>query len=166
MNAVGKKGNVRGYAVCSLGLAKTYLIGPGCILAILLRLRRPLRLRLLLLLRLLLGLLLLDLLRWLLLLLLWRRWSLLRIRSLLLRLLLRRLVRVPLLRRSGLLIVHVAHGGDGGVGDKPGSDSEVYRLEQLRQVKFVNGLARARACRRDGVVGVVVAQGTEARTGP
>lgn len=89
-----------------------------------------------------------------------------RIRSLLLRLLLRRLVRVPLLRRSGLLIVHVAHGGDGGVGDKPGSDSEVYRLEQLRQVKVVNGLARARACRRDGVVGVVVAQGTEARTGP
>jgi hypothetical protein len=33
-------------------------------------------------------------------------------------------------------------------------------------VKVVNGLARARACRRDGVVGVVVAQGTEARTGP
>ena len=144
----------------------TYLIGPGCILAILLRLRRPLRLRLLLL-RLLLGLLLLDLLRWLLLLLLWRRWSLLRIGSLLLRLLLlRRLVRVPLLRRSGLLVIHVAHGGGGGVGDKPRSDSEVYRLKQLGQVKVVNGLARARACRRDGVVGVVVAQGTEARTGP
>ena len=144
----------------------TYLIGPGCILAILLRLRRPLRLRLLPL-RLLLGLLLLDLLRWLLLLLLWRRWSLLRIRSLLLlRLLLRRLVRVPLLRRSRLLVVHVAHGGGGGVGDKPRSDSEVYRLKQLGQVKVVNGLARARACRRDGVVGVVVAQGTEARTGP
>ena len=132
------------------------MIGPGCILAVLLRLRRPLRLRLLLLLRLL-GLLLLRLL-WLLLglLLLLRRRSLLRVRRLLrLRLLLRRLVRVPLLRRSGLLIVHVAHGGDGGVGDKPGSDSEVYRLEQLRQVKVVNGLARARACRRDGVVGVV-----------
>jgi hypothetical protein len=93
---------------------------------------------------LLLGLLLLDLLRWLLLLLLWRRWSLLRIGSLLLRLLLlRRLVRVPLLRRSGLLVIHVAHGGDGGVGDAGLSDSEVYRLEQLRQVKVVNGLARA-----------------------
>ena len=113
------------------------------------------------------GLLLLDLLRWLLLLLLWRRWSLLRIRSLLLlRLLLRRLVRVPLLRRSGLLIVHVAHGGGGGECDEPRSDGEVYRLkQQLRQVKVVNGLARARACRRDGVVGVVVAQGTEARRG-
>jgi hypothetical protein len=83
------------------------LIGPGCILAILLRLRRPLRLRLLLLLGLLrLWLLLLRLL------LLWRRWRLLRIGSLLLLLLrlLRRLVRVPALRRSGLLVVHVAHG--------------------------------------------------------
>ena len=57
MNAVGKKGNVRGYAVCSLGLARTYLIGPGCILAVL-RLRRPWLLLLLLLLRLLLLLLL------------------------------------------------------------------------------------------------------------
>ena len=83
-----------------------------------------------------------------------------------LRLLLRRLVRVPLLRRSRLLVVHVAHGGGGGVGDKPRSDSEVYRLKQRGRVKVVNGLARARACRRDGVVGVVVAQGTEARTGP
>lgn len=35
------------------------------------------------------------------------------------------------------------------------SDGEVYRLEKLGQVKVVNGLARARACRRDGVVGVV-----------
>jgi hypothetical protein len=105
---------------------------------------------------LLLGLLLLDLLRWLLLLLLWRRWSLLRIGSLLLRLLLlRRLVRVPLLRRSGLLVIHVAHGGGGGVRDAGLSDGEVYRLEKLGQVKVVNGLARARACRRDGVVGVV-----------
>jgi hypothetical protein len=115
----------------------TYLIGPGCILAILLRLRRPLRLGLLLLLLLLLlrllRLLLLNLLRWLLLLLLllllWRRWRLC-IRSLLLLRLLRRLVRVPLLRRSGLLVVHVAHGGGGGVCDEPLSDGEVYRLRR------------------------------------
>jgi len=106
----------------------TYLIGPGCILAILLRLRRPLRLRLLLLLRLL-RLLLLNLLRWLLLLLLWWRRRL-RIRGLLLLRLLRRLVRVPLLRRSRLLIVHVAHGGGGDAGDKASGDGEVYRLRR------------------------------------
>lgn len=126
-NAVGKKGIVRGYAVCSLGLAKTYLIGPGCILAIL-RLRRPwllllllLRLLLLLLLRLLLLRLLLLNLLLLLLLLLRRRRSLtsrrLLLRRRLLLLLLHGRVGSPLRRGRGLLITHDGRGGVGGGGD-------------------------------------------------
>ena len=125
-NAVGKKGIVRGYAVCSLGLAKTYLIGPGCILAVL-RLRRPwLLLRLLLLRLLLLGLLLLLRLRLLnllllLLLLLRRRRSLISRRLLLRRslllLLLHGRVGSPLRCGRGLLVTHDGRGGVGGSGD-------------------------------------------------
>jgi hypothetical protein len=147
---VGKKGIVRGYAVCSLGLARTYLIGPGCILAVL-RLRRPwlllllllllLRLLLLLLLRLLLLRLLLRLrLRLLLLLLLRRRRSLISRRLLLRRSLLLLHGRVGSPLRSGrrLLVTHDGRDGVGGSGDDGARrDGKTFAREWYRDMRFM-----------------------------
>jgi hypothetical protein len=147
---VGKKGIVRGYAVCSLGLARTYLIGPGCILAVL-RLRRPwllllllllLRLLLLLLLGLLLlRLLLLLLLRLLLLLLLRRRRSLISRRLLLRRsllLLLHGRVGSPLRSGRRLLVTHDGRDGVGGSGDDGARrDGKTFAREWYRDMRFM-----------------------------
>lgn len=162
MQCCGEGGKCSRLRSMQLWLGKgTYLIGPGCILAVL-RLRRPRLLRRLL------GLLLGLLLRW---------WLLVRRRgrrrlgggSLLLGL--RRRVRVPLRRGGGLLVIHVAHGGGGRAGDGAEGDGEGgrparrhnYRMRRARNKCQSSAQGQVHA----GVTECRVARGRErGRTGP